>query len=279
MYRGIMNYTQIICVALAGTLLSSAATPKKNFFRQSRSINQPKQIGGTAVVNAASYLPGVSPGGLATVFGTNLTDVNGVVVAGTNPLPLVLADVSVSVNGVPAAMFSVSYANGQDVISFQVPWETATGPGAVEVQVYDYGILVADEVVDSFTEDPGIFEYQLYGTTYAVAAHTDGNVIGPDDPASRGEVIVLYTTGLGPVDQPVPDGYAAPFNPLANTEEPFAVTIAGENGRVLFSGLAPGFVGLYQINLVLPGDLPAGDLPISITSPYANSQTVLLTVR
>src|SRR5258708_4592829 len=126
-----------------GTPAGGYGYPKK-FFREPKSIIQPKQIGGTVVVNAASYLPGVSPGGLATVFGTNLTDVTGVVVGDTNPLPLVLANVSVRVNGIRAAIFSVAFANGEDQISFQVPWATDTGQGAAGVQIFDYGDQVAE---------------------------------------------------------------------------------------------------------------------------------------
>jgi len=203
-----------------------------------------------------------------------------VVSSSTNPFPLTLANVQVTVNGVPAPLFSIAYANGEDQVSFQVPWQTPIGPGAAEVQVYDYGSLVADQVVDSFTEDPGIFGYSQYGNLYAVAAHgSDNALITTNDPAYRGETIVLYVTGLGPVDQQLPNGLGAPGNPPANTIDPYTVQVAGEAAQILFSGLSPGFVGVYQINLVLPGDLPAGDLPVKIYSDYANSQTVLLTVQ
>jgi uncharacterized protein (TIGR03437 family) len=270
----------IVLIALfAAQLFAAPGAASKKFFRDPKAAVKPKQAGDTVVVNAASFLVGVSPGALATVFGTNLTDVNGEISAVGNPLPLVLANVAVDVNGVPAPMFSVAYEDGQDVINFQVPWETPTGPGAAEVQVYDYGQLVADVVVDSFTEDPGIFGYQEYGNTYAVALHDDFTLIGPNNPASPGEIIVLYANGLGPVNQPVADGFAAPSFPLADTEDAFAVTIGGETAAIYFAGLAPEFVGVYQINLALPPDLPAGDLTIRIDSAFANSQTVLLSVQ
>jgi uncharacterized protein (TIGR03437 family) len=218
----------------------------------------------------------VSPGALATVFGQDLSDVTGVVVAGTNPLPLTLVGVSVTVNGIPAPIFSVAYANGEDQISFQVPYGTPTGPGAADVQVLDYGQVVATITTDSFTEDPGIF---MYRGDYAVAQASDYSLIGPDNPAIPGEAIILYTTGLGPLNLVLPDGYGAPSNPLAYTQDPFQVIIAGEPAQVFFSGLAPGFVGLYQINLTLPRDLPPGNLDIQITSPYANSQVATLPVQ
>jgi len=259
-----------------------AATPKahQQFFPPQAALRQVRSASGPVVVNSASYLPGVSPGALATVFGTNLTDVTGTVVAGTNPFPTVLANVSVTVNGIPAPIFSVAYVNGQDQISFQVPWEADTGKAAVDVQVFDYGTQQAELLVDSFTEDPGIFGYQKYGQLYAVALHaSDYALVTPDDPASRAEVIILYTTGLGPVDRVVRNGFGAPADPPANTKDPFRVVIAGEDAGLLFAGLAPGFVGLYQINMQLPRDLPSGDLPIKILSDYADSQTVSLAVQ
>lgn len=272
-FRSIIGLT-LICSA-------PAATVKQPFYPNKSAVRQvARSANGTVVVNAASFLPGVSPGGLATVFGTNLTDVDRVIVAGTNPFPLVLANVSVTVNGVPAPLFSVAYANGQDQISFQVPWGIDAGKAAAEVQVYDYGQQVADVVVDSYTEDPGIFSFQKYGQVYAVALHSrDYSLVTPDNPVVRGEMIILYTTGLGPVDQFIREGYGAPSNPLANTKSPFRVVLAGESVRLFFSGLAPGFVGLYQINMQIPDDAPAGDLSLKILSDFADSQSVLLSVQ
>ena len=275
--------TIIFLFALVASATAGPAqrTTKQRYFRDPKAVRAlPHDTGNINVVNAASFLPGVSPGALATVFGTNLTDVNGVVVANSNPFPTTLANVSVMVNGIPAHLFSVAFANGQDQISFQVPWETDTGPGAVFVEVFDYGASVGSQQVDSFTEDPGIFGYQRFGNVYAVAAHgSDFKLVSPDNPAQRDEIVVLYTTGLGPVDQFIPDGLGAPSNPPAHTKDPFQVVLAGENVPVLFSGLAPGFVGLYQLNVQLPDDLPAGDLTLQILSDFANSQKVLLSVE
>ena len=276
---------QVYCIlSISAVVMCSAgaatSSEKQHFFPTRDARQTTASTNGAAVVNAASFLPGVSPGGLATVFGTNLTDVTGIISAGTNPFPTVLANVSVAVNGVLAPIFAVAYANGQDQISFQVPFETNTGRRAADIQVFDYGNQVAELLVDSYTEDPGIFDYQKYGQLYAVALHgSDYKLITPDDPAFRGETIILYTTGLGPVDRFIPNGLGAPSNPLANTKLAFRVTVAGEDAGVRFSGLAPGFVGLYQVNLRLPDDLPAGDLRMRILSEFADSQFVVLPVQ
>ncbi len=236
-----------------------------------------KQVGNAVIVNAASYLPGISPGGLVTIFGQNLSSVNDIEVPGTDPLPTTFAGVSVLINGIYAPIFSVAYANGEDQISVQVPYETATGPSAAEVQVYNNGNLVADFLTDSYVEDPGIF---LYGNNYAVAVNAaDYSLIGPNNPAYPGEIITLYTTGLGPLTLNLQDGVGAPYNPLAYTQDPFQVLIAGQQANVLFSGLAPGFVGLYQLNIQLPNNLPAGNLDLQIYTSYANSGIATLPVN
>jgi len=272
-----------LCVGLLGScavpgFCQRASVQKVPYYRpRHASTVKPRQNGSVAIVNAASFQDGISPGGLATIFGENLTTVNGVVVANSNPLPNVLAGVQVFVSGIPAPIYAIAYANGQDQISIQVPYDAPTGPGAAEIQVVDNGSQVADFFTDSFTEDPGIFVYQ---GNYAIAEASDYSLIGPSNPAIRGEPLVLYVTGLGPLNQNLADGYGSPTSPpFAQTVDPFQVILDNENCTVFFSGLAPGFVGLYQINFYVPQDAAAGNLPIYIQSPYATSATAELPVR
>jgi len=76
------------------------------------------------------------------------------------------------------------------------------------------------------------------------------------------------------------DGYGSPTSPpFAQTVDPFQVIVDNENCNVFFSGLAPGFVGLYQVNFYVPRDAAAGNLQIYIQSPYANSAIAILPVR
>lgn len=259
---------------------NAAAQPFGRKFLPPGAVAQPASA---AIGNAASFLPGISPGGLSTIVGRGLTHVNGVVVANTDPLPTLLGNISVRVNGRSAPLFSVSYdrTQEQDQISFQVPYKTATGRNAAEVQVFDGSVLVADLITDSFTEDPGIFIYQ---GKYAVAAHgSDNTLVGPGNPVVPGEVIVVYATGLGRLTLDLQDGYGAPGNrpgdPLARTIDPFLVLVNGQQCQVLFSGLGPGFVGLYQLNIVLPRNLPAGNLELTISSEYGDSNVAILPVR
>jgi uncharacterized protein (TIGR03437 family) len=263
-----------LCVPLDAQKVSAAQSARAPYFRPK--APKPQQSGVPVVVNSASFLAGISPGGLATIFGQDLTTVSGVVTAGSDPFPYTLAGVQVTVNRVAAPLFSIAYANGEDQISFQVPYSTTVGPGSALVEVFDYNQQVASIVTDSFTEDPGIF---AYGSNYAVAASgTDGSLIGPNNPAIPGEVLVLYTTGLGPLSLNLRDGYGAPSSPLAYTTSPLHVFVGGEEARVYFSGLTPGYVGLYQVNFVVPSDAPPGNLDLQIQTPYSSSQVATLPV-
>jgi len=255
-----------------------ASGKKLPYYRvRGASALKPRQNGGTAIVNAASFLEGISPGGLATIFGENLTTFSGSIVAETNPLPDHLAGVQVFVSGIPAPLYSVVDVNGEDQISLQVPYEAPTGPLAAEIQVVDEGTVVADFFTDSFTEDPGVFAYD---GNYAIAEASDYSLIGPGNPAIPGEPLILFVTGLGPLDMNLVDGYGSPTSPpFAETVDPFQVIVDNENCNVFFSGLAPGFVGLYQVNFYVPQDAASGNLPIFIQSPYATSNTAILPVQ
>ena len=269
------NITGVLCLSV---FCAVAAPPAKSprYFANPFTRHVPHVTpGDPAIVNAASFLPGVSPGGLASVFSQGLLSVDGTISAGATPLPTEIAGVSVVINGIEAPLLVVSSSNGQDQINLQVPWETPTGPGAATIQIVDSGDIVAEFQTDSYTEDPGIFTYR----GYALAIRNEnGQLVGPDNPVSPGDVIILYTTGLGPVSQDVPDGVPGPSDPLANTADPFEALLDDQPCEVLFSGLAPGFTGLYQLNLVVPGDLPAGDLDIKISTPYATSGVAKLPV-
>ena len=82
----------------------------------------------------------------------------------------------------------------------------------------------------------------------------------------RGDILTIYLTGLGAVNPPVPDGVAAPLSPLSTTAVIPSVEIGGAGAPVLFSGLVPGYVGLYVLNVSVPSSTPQGlSVPLTIT--------------
>src|ERR1035438_6187448 len=102
----------------------------------------------------------------------------------------------------------------------------------------------------------------------------------PSEPAESGDALVIYCAGLGAVNPLVPDGAAAPSSPPAMTVNPVNVTIGGKPAPVLFSGLAPGFAGLYQVNVTVPLGITASpNVPVILYVGTASSPSVTVAIR
>ncbi len=212
---------------------------------------------GHAVVNAASYLPQISPGSLATLFGTHLAAslVTANVTEGA-PLPMNLAGVSIAVNGRPAPILAVTSTQ----VNFQVPWETA--PGNADIVVSVNGSAGNTLTVPVLTAAPGIFSDS---SGRAIAQNSDYTLNTASNPAKTGSTILAYLTGSGPVNMAVSDGAAASATPLASAMSQASALIGPLPAQVMFTGLAPGFVGLTQMNIVIPVSLASGDYPLTVT--------------
>jgi adhesin/invasin len=92
----------------------------------------------------------------------------------------------------------------------------------------------------------------------------DGSLNTSDHQASAGSAIMVYLTGQGAVSPPVPTRQAAPASPLSYVTATATATIDGVSAKVLFAGLAPGFVGLGQVNVAIPGGLSPGQHKVVI---------------
>ena len=230
------------------------------------------------ITNGASFVAGISPGSISTIFGTHLSNVTGIVQASDIPLPPQLAGVTVTVNGIAAPLFAVANVNGQEQINFQVPWEVAAQPSATIV-VNNDGLLSSPVTVSLLPAFPGIFTTD--GTTGAILHGIGSALVTSTSPASPGEVVVLFATGLGAVTITPATGTAPPANPLSSTTIFPTVTVGGAQATVQFSGLAPGFVGLNQVNVLLPSTLPSGsqDLILQLPGGLVASRPVKIAIR
>ena len=219
------------------------------------------------VVNAASFAPQVSPGALATVFGTSFGLSS---TAAKAPLPVSLAGVSVTVNGQLARILYVTPTQ----VNFQVPWET--NPGSATITVGVNGGQSNTVNVPVLGAAPGLFSTS---DGHAVVQNSDYTLNSQDNPAKAGSTIVAYLSGSGPVSPTVADGTAAPSDPLATATSTSSATIGSTTAEIAFAGLAPGFVGLVQVNIVVPADLSTGDYPLAVTlgSETSNSATISIT--
>lgn len=229
-----------------------------------------------SVDNAASFAPGsIAPGEIGTIFGANLTNANGLNFSSGLPLPTQLVNVSVLVNGSAAPIFAVDNVNGQQQINFQVPWELA-GQTSATLQVVNNSLASSPVNVPLLAAQPGIFAYNAAGGSFGAILHANYQLADSGHPTVAGETVLIYCTGLGTVSSTPADGAAGSGETTKTTP---VVTIGGVTATVSFSGLAPGFVGLYQVNAQVPPGLAAGNQPVVIKMLGAASNTVLLPVN
>jgi uncharacterized protein (TIGR03437 family) len=236
-------------------------------------------IAGNGVVNTGSYQvgQGLAPGSYISIFGTSLADA--IVGSPTLSLPVSLGTVSVSFDGgglsLPGHISFVS--PGQ--VNVQIPWEFQ-GQSSVKMTVRVSYIPSAVYTVPLNTYSPGIFEFSDNGHLSAAATDANGVVFTQANPAKRGQTIVLYVDGLGPVDHQPPSGEPTPYPPpLANTSVLPTVKIGSTAAHVDFSGLSPGWVGLYQVNVDVPSDAATGLQPIVVSIGGVDSKASVLPVQ
>jgi uncharacterized protein (TIGR03437 family) len=240
----------------------------------SSSSNGTPTIGG--ISNAASYSQVFAAGGILSVFGTQLAPA--VASATTVPLPIMLAGTSALVDGVNVPLYFVS--GGQ--MNIQIPWEAAgnSNYNPATLQIYANGQSATyDFNVDLFA--PGIFTMNAQGTGQGAILNSSYQLVDASNPATPGSTYVqLYCTGLGAVNNTPNDGSPSPSNPLAQTTTTPTVTIGGLPATVTFSGLAPGFIGEYQVNVLVPaGVTPGSAVPVVLTIGGVTSNTVTMAVQ
>jgi uncharacterized protein (TIGR03437 family) len=207
----------------------------------------------------------LAQGDIVAVFGSQFTygDPEG---ATTLPLKNSMNGVQVLVNGTAAPIYYVS--PGQ--INFEIPIDasTANGGGGT-VQVVRNGTPGNLVYVDINAQAP---RFIVYDGGYGIMTTPGGSLTGiPSNPVSSGDIVVIYALGLGPTAPPVASGTASPSSPPATVPGKTQVCFGVETpfhpapcATAQFSGLSPGFVGLYQVNVAIPAGIPSGNSTISL---------------
>jgi uncharacterized protein (TIGR03437 family) len=225
-------------------------------------------ISTNGVGNAASYATRISPGALASVFGTGFGSSTYQADDGF-AWPTSANLVSVKVNGAPAPLYYVS--PGQ--INFQVPWATPT-TGTVEIAVAVNGGSSNTAIVAVGTAAPGLFV--LPGGAAIVQNTPSYTLNDVSNPAPAGSTIIAYLTGSGPVSPAAKDGTPLRSDTLTWATSTYSAQIGSTTATVSFAGLTPGFIGLAQMNIIVPPALAPGVYPLSITidGQTSNSGTI-----
>jgi uncharacterized protein (TIGR03437 family) len=239
-------------VGVSGALAANATVPLVN-------------SGG--VVSAASLAANapIAPGDYISIFGSNLASAPGAtqVFLGGEAMPLQFA------------------GNGQ--INAVAPYDVAVNT-TLQLIVQQGTSYSMPETVMVAQAQPSVFTQDQSGAgagVIAVATASGAQFVNtPSTPASAGDALVIYCAGLGAVTPPVPAGSAAPLLTLSNTVNPVTATIGGQPGQVFFAGLAPGYVGLYQVNVIVPTGIAAGaQVPLILSVAGASSPPVTVAIR
>ena len=251
-----VNTNQSITVSYWGTFLRPSVNPE-------------------GVVNAASFARGpigASAGGLVSIFGTNLA--NETAAAVSLPLPTSLGGVRVEIDGTDAPLLFVSPSQ----INAQVPVEVS-GRSIATLTVLLNGVTSSSTLLTVAPAAPGIFTVNQSGRGRgAVLRASDFSPLTEQRPARAGEILSVFATGLGSVTPSVESGEPASSSTLSVTRITPSATLGGISVPVSFSGLAPSFVGLYQVNIEVPEGLTSGPQPLVITSNTVASNPVTVEV-
>ncbi len=237
------------------------------------SIQAPPSFTAAGIENAASAGATIAPNSFVAIFGGGLAATThkwGGTDFVNNALPTTLQGVSVSINGEPAYVDYISPVQ-MDIL---VPPDVPAGP--VQIQVTNNGLVSSTVSATMAAVAPAFFDFgpvNAAGNQYIAATHSNGSAGGPPNyvtgvtstPFTEGEIIILYGTGFGPTNPPVPQGQLiTTAAPLVTTP---TVTIGGLAAQVQFAGVSEA--GLYQFNVVVPTGLTPGttaniDVPVVI---------------
>ncbi|HVY93194.1 MAG TPA: hypothetical protein VHA14_10610, partial [Bryobacteraceae bacterium] len=220
------------------------------------------------LTNAASYSTReLSAGTVAALFPTVAADAiaNGTGTAPANqfPLPTTLADTQIEVNGTPVPLLYVSPAQDNVVL----PQDLVTNGSADLLAVRaSTGQIIAGAELELAPASPGLFTADASGAGQILAVNLpDGSINSTTHPAIRGQYVILYGTGVGPVSNPPADGMPASGQSAPDLPTVLIGSSSGSGtstlipATVTYSGLAPGFAGLWQINVQIPMNAQSGN--------------------
>lgn len=224
------------------------------------------------IVSAADGVSPAAPGGLISIYGSQLSATS--LATSEIPLPTALANSCLTVNGQPMPLIFVS--SGQ--INAQMPSQAL---GQVTVQVHTPGGISDNFNIIVQPAAPAVFLSGVAGpqTNIPTVIRAENSLLVTDsNPIHRNDTLVIYLTGCGNTNPPIPDGLPSPSDPLATTVIKPSVSLGSTGLPVTFGGMTPGTVGLCQFNVTVPNSTPTGlGMPLTITQG-SMAQTLKLRV-
>jgi uncharacterized protein (TIGR03437 family) len=218
------------------------------------------------LLSAASGSSTLAPGEIFALYGSSLSSTS--VTESTASWPTTLAGVTVTINGVAAPLYYVL----PGLIAGQVPYETGTGTATASVSIN--GSTPVQTTFQVATTAPALF---LANSTHIDAVNYADGTTNASEAAPPGTLVLIYLTGIGQPNVPVATGAPAPSaEPFARANYPYTVTIGGQTvQQVPYLGLSPGYVGVAQVNIIVP-TMPPGSYPLVVTvnGVLSNSATI-----
>jgi uncharacterized protein (TIGR03118 family) len=243
------------------------------------SIQANPVVSTASIVSAGSPAAGIAPNTWVSIYGANLSAITRAWTAADltgGKLPTSLSDVTVTVDGTPGYLAYISPKQ----VNFLTPAGMKAG-ASVQLVISNAGLASDSTAIQTQTVAPS---FLLLGGKYVAALHSDNKtIVGPttlvannSKPAQPGETVVMFGTGFGATNPPIPDGQVVTTPaPLIATP---TVSIGGTNATVVYYGLTG--TGVYQFNVVVPQTAPDGDLPVTISISGATSPDgTLITVQ
>ena len=233
------------------------------------------------VVHSGSFVRDpLGPGTIISIFGERLSTepVAGGQAATDLPLPTELAGTSITLGGQPLSLLF----SREDQVNAVLPFEVADRVNEslpLLVRRTDAQSISVSQPVLVTSARPGVYTQNASGAGPGSIQDVSFQLITPANAAKEGDAIIIYCTGLGGVTPQVTTGEAAPSSPPATTVEEVSVTIGGLPAQVLFAGLTPGFTSLYQINVIVPPGVPAGDAEVVVSVAGQTSSVVTVAIE
>jgi uncharacterized protein (TIGR03437 family) len=242
------------------------------------------------VENAANYLSrAVAPGSIVSIFPSansaanqfGSATLNFTSLANPIPLPTSLGDIQVLVNQQPAPLFYVSPGQINLPLPSNLP---VSGSADVRVVSKSTGQIFGGTDLALTPVSPGMFTLNATGFGQLAALNDDNTVNGPGNPLTRGHVIQLFGTGQGAVMGGPADGMLdTGLAPTLVTPQIVINTVTIPPANILYSGLAPGLIGVWQINVLVPSTVTAGgSVPVTVSlssvpssDPSSNVRTTI----
>jgi uncharacterized protein (TIGR03437 family) len=222
----------------------------------------------------------LAPGTIAQVYGSGLAA--SPVSPGILPLPTMFDKTFAQVGAYQAPLYFLS--SGQ--LNIQIPYEL-TASEQIPILLSVNNALTLPVTLDIVPTAPGVLSAfngptppSLQNDAYIIAQHSNFSLVTTNDPANPGEYLVMYLVGLGATNPPVLSGAPSPSPPnLASVTNAVTVTVDSQPATVLFAGLTPGFVGLYQVNFQVPVGANSGNAKVEVTQNGVAANPTLLPIR